>query len=356
VLIRSDELERLVRDIFHADGCSAQESASIARYLVNANLAGHDSHGVLRTPRYLEWKREGVLVPGQHLAVLADGDTFALVDGCHGFGQTVAPEAVRLGIAKATEHGVAVIALRRSGHLGRVGEWAEMAAAEGLASVHFVNVAGSRLVAPFGGTERRLSTAPFAAGLPLDSGPPVILDFATSLVAEGKIMVAANGGPALPPGALVEPDGSLTSDPAAFYGAAGDASVRGGRIGTAAIRTMGDHKGSGLAIMCELLAGALTGSGCSGPGERPVSNGMLSVYFSLNTFGAEDVMAEAQRYVDWLRSCRPATPGGEVLMPGEPERRMRARRLAEGVPLPDGAWDALCTAARGRGLDPARYR
>ena len=225
MLIKSDDLERLVRDIFHADGCSAGESARIARYLVSANLAGHDSHGVLRIPRYLEWKREGVLVPDRHLAVLADGDAFALVDGCHGFGQTIAPEAVRMGIARAKDHGVAVIALRRSGHLGRVGEWAEMAASDGLASVHFVNVAGSRLVAPFGGTERRLSTAPFAAGLPLESSPPIILDFATALVAEGKVMVAASGGPALPPDALVEPDGSLTGDPAAFYGATGVASL-----------------------------------------------------------------------------------------------------------------------------------
>ena len=186
---------------------------------------------------------------------------------------------------KAASAGVAIIAVRNSGHIGRVGDWAEMAAEAGFVSVHFVNVAGSQLVAPFGGVDRRISTAPFTVGFPIDGGEPIILDFATSMVAEGKIMVAASGGKPLPPGVLIDHDGSLSNDPATLYGHGQDANLRGPRAGTGAIRAMGEHKGSGLALVCELLAGALTNSGCCGPDNRPTANGMLSFYIDPKSLG-----------------------------------------------------------------------
>jgi uncharacterized oxidoreductase len=357
VLIKAEPLTRLVRDIFHAEGCSEEESARIAKYLVSASLAGHDSHGVLRVPRYVQWKRDGRAVPDKKIEVVLDTDAFAVVDGGHGFGQTIAPQAVELGVRKAKANGVSLVALRHSGHIGRVGDWAEMAAEAGLVSIHFTNVAGSQLVAPFGGVDRRLSTAPFTVGFPVPGREPVILDFATSLVAEGKVMAASFGGKPLPAGSLIEPDGRLSTDPRTLYGPIEDTVVRDGRKGQGAIRAMGEHKGSGLAFICELLGGALTGSGCCGPGERRLANGMLSIYVVPAAFGsAEGVAAEARQYIDWFKSSRPAAPGGEVLVPGEPEQRTRRQRLAEGVPIPDEGWAGITATARAAGIDAERYR
>ena len=355
MLIQAEPLSRLVGEVFLAAGCSGEESARIGDYLVRANLTGHDSHGVIRVPRYLQWMAEGGLRPDRELTVISDNAAMALVDGNFGFGQTIGPRAVQLGIDKARAAGVAIIALRRSGHLGRIGDWAEMAAAAGLVSIHLVNVSGSILVAPFGGAERRMATNPLAIGVPLPGAPPLILDFATSVVAEGKVMVALKGGKPLPGDALIDDEGKLSGDPLVFYGADDPSSVPDPRGGRGAIRAMGEHKGSGLSFMIELLAGALTGSGCCGPGKRPLVNGMLSIYMAPAFFDSDDgFAAEARRYVDFFKSAKPATPGGEVLVPGEPERRTRARRLAEGIPLPEGTWRAILGAARRAGLSQRR--
>src|SRR5262245_33558663 len=209
VTIGAVALSEFVRDIFARSGCSAAESERIGKYLVSANLTGHDSHGVVRVPRYLEWQRNGVVHADRKAKVVTETPVLAVVDGLHGFGQTVAPQAVAIGIDKCKAMGLSMVALRNAGHIGRVGDWAEMAAAAGLVSVHFVNVAGSVLVAPFGGTERRLSTAPFCVGVPRPGQPPVVLDFATSVVAEGKVMVASQGGKKLPDNALISLDGKM---------------------------------------------------------------------------------------------------------------------------------------------------
>jgi uncharacterized oxidoreductase len=356
MLIRHDTLTTLVRDIFAAQGCSAAESGRIAQYLVAANLTGHDSHGVIRVPRYVAMLGRDEVRRDVTAEIVTDTPAFALVDGGYGFGQTVGPQAVRLGVDKALQGGVAIVGLRHSGHLGRIGEWAEMAAEAGLCSLHFVNVAGSELVAPFGGVERRFSTAPFAAGFLAPGRAPVILDFATSLVAEGKVLVAANGGKKLPEGSLIEPDGTLSQNPDTLYGPPAADGGRNAQNGFGAIRAFGEHKGSGLALICELVAGALTGSGCAGPGPRRFCNGMLSIYMAPSQFGSpDDLAAETARYLDYFKACRPAEAGGEVLLPGEPEARRRAERIAGGVTLTDEVWRSLGETARAGGLDPTRY-
>jgi uncharacterized oxidoreductase len=356
ILLPADALQRLIADIFAAEGCSAAEAERIARGLVGANLTGHDSHGVQRTPRYVFWLRHGTLKAGQSLQIVSEMPAFALCDGQFGFGQTIAPQSVEIGIEKARTAGVAVIAVRNSGHIGRVGEWAEMAAAAGLVSIHFVNVAGSQLVAPFGGVERRISTAPFAVGFPMAGAEPVIIDFATSMVAEGKVMVARAGGAPLPPDVLVDADGSYGNNPRTLYGDAPDASHRDARAGTGAIRAMGEHKGSALALACELLAGALTGNGCAGPAERTIANGMLSFYIDPEGLGvAGSMAAEARGYLDWVAGSRPVAQGGEVLLPGEPERRKRAARLRDGVPMSEDGWASIRETARDAGLKVEDY-
>ena len=351
VLIAADRLESFVSDIFRANKCDAAEAGRIAEHLLGANLAGHDSHGVARVPRYVDWQQAGFVVPGRQAEIVTDGGGFVLLDGGFGYGQTVAPQATALGIERARKHGTAVIALRNSGHIGRLGSYAEQAIAAGLVSIHFVNVAGSTMVAPFGGVERRFSTAPFSVGVP--TSPPVVLDFATSRVAEGKVLVASNGGKPLPPDALVEPDGRVSGDPRTLYGDYERTGQRSAAGGLGAIRAFGEHKGSGLAFACELLAGALTGNGCAGPVETRgrISNGLLSVFISPKHFGTEaEFIRIAEDYVAWVKSCRPIEPGGEVLAPGEPEARLRAERLRDGVPLQPDTWASLVRCAQGLGV------
>jgi uncharacterized oxidoreductase len=354
--IGAENLQAFVRDIFSGEGCSEAESDRVGLYLVRANLTGHDSHGVIRVPRYVAWLREGEILRNQSPTIESETDTFAILDGHYGLGQSAGPVAVDLGIEKALKNGICITALRHSGHLGRIGEWAERAAEKGLVSVHFVNVGGSVLVAPFGSVDRRFSTAPFSAGFPNPDGEPVILDFATSAVAEGKVLVASQGGKKLPEGSLIDENGQLSSDPSTLYGPIEPGRHPTADEGTGAIRAFGEHKGSGLAMMCELLAGVLTGSGACGPLPRRFCNGMLSIYMSPSFFGSGEAFAEeARSYLTYFKSARPATPGGEVLMPGEPERRTRAHRLAEGVPLSDEVWASLVTAGREYGLDGSRY-
>src|SRR5215813_5743420 len=181
VTIKAEALEAFVADIFSAAGCSKKEGGRIGRYLVSANLSGHDSHGVVRVPRYASQKKAGTVLPD--VTVEVDTPVIAVIDGKYGFGQTVTPQAVRIGIDKAKKNGLSAVTLRNAGHVGRVGDWAEMAAAEGLVSVHFVNASGSVLVAPYGGVDRRFSTAPYCVGIPRAGEDPLVLDFATSIVA-----------------------------------------------------------------------------------------------------------------------------------------------------------------------------
>ena len=346
-----DTLARFVASIFATAGTSQEEGERIAHHLIGANLAGHDSHGVIRVPRYVLWLESGAVKAGQTLEVVKESATHAVVDGGYGFGQTIGPLAVDLGIAKAKAAGLAVIALRNAGHIGRIGDWAERAAAAGLVSIHFVNVAGGELVAPFGGVSRRFSTNPICVGVPQPGTDPLILDFATSTVAEGKVLVASNGGKSLPPGALIGPDGTLSTNPEALYGPIAGTSVRDAGNGQGALRTFGDHKGSGIAFMCEILAGCLTGGETSGPipgGRRGrITNGMLSIYLDPGHFGAASFAQTARDYALYVKAARPAPPCEEVLVPGEAEARTRAARQRDGIPLQVDTWAAIRdTAAR----------
>ncbi len=360
VYVAAAAMQRLVTAVFANAGCDAAEAARVGARLTGANLRGHDSHGVIRTPRYVEWLADGKLVANQTVEVLRENDVMAVVDGRLGFGQSVGEQAVDIGVAKAKRHGCSVIALRNAGHLGRIGDWAERAAESGLASIHMVNVSGSLLVAPFGGVDRRGSTSPFCAGIPMPGDVPIVLDFATSQVAEGKALVALRGGTPLPEGSLILPDGTLTSDPAPLYGEVKEGRYPDPTGGPGALTGFGLHKGSGLNFLMEVLGGALTGSGTSNtpqrdPGTRRVWNGMLSIYLSVEVFAEPNAFTEEVKgYVEFVKSSRPAKPGGEVLIPGEKEKRTMAERLRTGLPLAPQAWSDILGAARRVGLSDTR--
>lgn len=354
VTVEANDLVALVSDIFVAAGCSEAEGQRLGESLVGANLAGHDSHGVVRVPRYLEWKETGAFLADQKIEIVRETPVIAVVDGNYGFGQTIAPQAVQLGIEKCKANGLSAVALRNTGHVGRVGEWAEMAADAGLVSIHHVNAPASLLVAPFGARDARYSTAPYSVGIPRPDGEPIILDFATSVVAEGKVLVASQGGKALPEHSLVSGDGVVGGDPRYLYGDYTPDGARDYRNGKGAIRAMGDHKGSGLAFMVEILGGSLTGTGAPLE-DRRWSNGMLSIYLDPAVFDPEGFFpADVTRYLAYFKSARPIDPEGEVLYPGEPEIRARAKRLKDGVPIPQQTWDAIRQSAIAQGLSAER--
>lgn len=334
-------LELMVTRIFAKVGCAAAEAEKIASHLVDSNLVGHDSHGVIRVPTYVAWVRDGKVVPNRGLEVVFENDALAVVDGGFGFGQVIGEQAVEIGTAKSGQHGIAAVALRNCGHLGRIGDWAEQAARAGRVSLHFVNTSGAGiLVAPFGGLDRRLSANPIAAGIPRAGEPPIVLDISTCAIAEGKIRVAFNKGVAAPEGAIIDSNGEPTTDPRVFYGKP-----------PGAILPFGAHKGYGLGIIAELLAGALTGGGCSAPGVTRLSNGMLSIYLDPSRFVESDNFTrEVAGFVEFVKSSRTVLPGGEILVPGELEHRNRQARMSHGIELDETTWGQLVDTWNSVGL------
>ncbi len=325
--IPAAELRALIAAVFRATGSSEEEAHTVADHLVDANLAGHESHGVIRVSKYVDWHAKGMVIANQHAVVVRETTCNAVIDGQFGYGQVIGREAMDLAIAKAQQSGFCAMSIRNAGHLGRIGAWAEQVAQAGLASIHFVNTSGfGILVAPHGGTDRRLSANPIAASAPGPNGTPLVLDISTSAIAEGKVQVAKNHGELLPPGCTIDSEGRPNRDPAVFYGPP-----------VGALLPMGGHKGYGLSIFCEIFAGALSGGQTTNPGNATAGrlvNNMLSLVFDAEAFcGAEAFEAEIARMAAWVKASPPAVPGGEVLLPGEIERRTRARLERDGIPL-----------------------
>jgi uncharacterized oxidoreductase len=335
----AEKLERLVSAIFAHAESSPEEARTIARHLVASNLVGHDSHGVIRVSRYVGYWREGKVRANQQATIAFETDSLALVDGHRGYGQVIGEQAVRIGIDKARRCGIALVGLREVGHVGRVGDWAEMAADAGQVSLHFVGTTGiGALMVPFGGTDRRLSLCVVAAGIPRGQKPPVIYDIATSMVAEGKVFVARNKGVPMPEGHLIDKNGRPTTDPNDLYA--------GG-----ALLPFGRHKGSGLAIVADLLAGALTGAGCTQRRETDLINTMCSIYIDPDRLPDRTAFdAEVDAFLDWVKASPPADPNGEVLLPGDIERRTREERLRYGIPLDDTTVGEITEAAVSVGM------
>jgi uncharacterized oxidoreductase len=344
MILAAPKLTQLVAAIMHAAGCGEGEAATIARRLVDSNLVGHDSHGVLRVPRYLDWIQYGTLRPNTAPTLVFDSDTIAIVDGNRGFGQVTGEFATKLGIAKARVTGIAMVGLRNCGHLGRIGDWADLAAEAGQVSLHFLNTSGAQRVAPYGGSDRRLSTNPITIGVPVDGADPVVLDVTTSMVAEGKLMVALNKGERVPEGWIIDRHGAPTTSPQDFYD--------GG-----ALLTVGAHKGSGLSIVTDLLAGAVSTGRSSDAGDPILRNNMLSIYIAPAVYDGDGFVArEARRFVDFVKASAPAKAGEPVLVPGDAERRNRAARLASGVALDEKTWADLLAAAASVGVDANRVK
>jgi len=347
ILIPPADLTAFVAAIIRAGGSSEREAGLVSTNLVLANLSGHDSHGVGLVPAYIGFLRGGGLVANRHARLTAEAGSMLMIDGQKGYGQVIGHEAMLLGIERARAHGMALVALRNSHHIGRIGQWAEDCAAAGLVSIHFVNALLRPLVAPFGGSDARFTTNPFCVGVPREGGVPMILDFATSKVALGKVRVAMQSEKEMAPGTLIDARGYPTTDPHVMF----EADVA-GRLG--AILPFGEHKGYGMALMCEILAGALTGGETLHKIDEysGIYNNMLSIIIDPARLGGSSFHQQMEAFLAWVKES-PVAPGFDrVRISGEPELEMRARRAA-GVPIDVNTWNDMQAAARLAGMGEA---
>jgi len=342
--IAADELERYVTAIVRAMGSDEKEAGLVVHHLIEANLAGHDSHGISMLPSYKRSIDAGNLKLGGAPKVLKDSGPVMLFDGENRYGQMVAQVVTEKAIERAREHGFAIVGLRNAHHIGRVGHWGGLCAAAGLISIHYVNGTAAMFVAPHGGSDRRFLTNPYCTAIPgLDGQPPVVLDMATSQIAMGKVRVAYHAGKEVPEGSLIDHEGRPTNNPAVMY-----------EPPFGALLPIGGHKGYGLAMICDLLAGSLTGGGSDLP-ERNVKNNIINNMLMIVL--RPDLFAETDAVLDDMAAFRrhvqasPAAPGVDaVLVPGDPERNTRAERLRDGVPVDGGTWDEVAAVARSLGV------
>lgn len=347
-LIPTATLNRWVVDLWLAAGSSEREAALTADHLVGANLAGHDSHGVGMVPRYVQSYLNDELKLNQKVDIVTDSGSLITIDGKRGMGQSVTYQAMDVAIARAKAHGVCVLGLKNSHHLGRVGHWAEQAVAAGLISIHFTNaIAKPTMVAPHGGAEGRFLTNPFTVGIPKanGAGEHLVLDFATSAIAHGKVRVAYNKKVPVPDNCLIDVDGNATNDPTVMFESKTGRSSQ----GTGALIAAAGHKGYALAMVCELLGAALTGGETAQPRNLNMTygiwNNMLALVFDpakLGTSGYFD--NEVTSFVQWVKSA-PLRPGFDaILMPGDPERAARKQRAAL-IPIDSGTLAQLDQAS-----------
>ena len=331
--IRSQTLATYIQAIFQAAGTPVEHAQHVANSLVSANLAGHDSHGVIRTVQYLANIKEGLLDPVTKPKRARETGVVTMLDGQRSFGQVGAHEAMRITIEKAKTYGTATTGLYNSAHVGRLGEWVAMATDEGMIGLGYCN-GGTRggLVAPHGGRARRLGTNPLACAIPRASAAPIVIDFATSVVAEGKIRVARNSGKQLPPGHILDAVGKPSIDPHDFYAD--------GMLLPAA-----EHKGYCLGLMMDFLGGILTTGGCAVLPHFQWGNGVLFTVLNIDAFRPLDDFLADGEFVAAEMMNTPPRPGVErVLLPGEPEQQMTAERLANGIPIDDNTWQQLVEA------------
>lgn len=342
IFIQAENLHAVARAIFAKAGSRDRECKLLADHLVEANLKGHDSHGVGMIPAYIESLMAGELKLNASLKTMTDSESLLVVDGGVGLGQTMAHDAMDLGIARAKQKGSAIVALRNAHHIGRIGHWAEQCARENLISVHFVNVIANPVVAPFGGAAARLVTNPISIGIPRKDHDPVIVDFATSRLAHGKVRVAYNKGENVPPGTLIDAHGNPTNDSGVLFNEP-----------LGALLPFGEHKGWTLAFACEALAGALTGGhAMKGPvPNKAIINNMFSIIVSSDALGTTpSYLAELEDFVTWAQTP-PPNRRSDVLLPGDPERQKKSDRLKSGIPVDPASWQQIVTAASRIGMN-----
>jgi uncharacterized oxidoreductase len=343
--LSAQQLESFAREILVAGGVQEDEADVIAESLVGANLRGHDSHGVMRIPYYLEFLRDDISRTGEELSVIKESPAHLVVDANWGFGQVQARRLTERLIAKARKIGIGVGTMIHCSHIGRLGEYCEMAADQGLVAMMMVNTHGhARRIAPPGGKRRRLGTNPLAIASPHE-GSPLVLDIGTSATAEGKVRVKKIAGEPCPEGWIIDEEGRPTTDPNAIYDEEGTILPMGGAQA---------YKGFGLGLMVEILTGALSGGDVVR--EKPTGHSGNCVFMLVldpeHFGGAAHFATEVKDLAAFVRSCPTIDADDEILLPGDPEQRTMAARRETGIVIDEGNWRPLVELAESLGVTP----
>jgi LDH2 family malate/lactate/ureidoglycolate dehydrogenase len=339
--IQAEKLRLLGRALLVASGVPEAEAATVARHVVNANLAGHDSHGMIMLPNYIERVKAGHIVPGAPFTIIQESPTTTVVDGNWGFGYVINEQAMALTIEKAQANNIAATTVFRQGHVGRLASYPLMAAKAGMIGMAWADSGRSpKGVAPFGGREARLGTNPWAIAVPSDLDGPFCMDFATSAVAMGKIKLAEARGQEIPLGWVVDKDGDLTTDPAKIKG--GALMPLGGTEG---------YKGTALAAMGEIFCGILTGLGFGVEPSGRHNDGCFLIAIKVEAFRPLlTFRRDVAEFAHYLKDTPPAKGSQGVLYPGEIEHRQETKRAAEGIEIEDATWKKLGALAEAGGI------
>jgi uncharacterized oxidoreductase len=339
--LNANQLRVIGSSIFAALGVPDEDAELVSDLLVDANLTGFDSHGVIRIPIYARGIKMGAVKPGAEIRIIRETESTAAIDGGWNLGQVVAKYAMNTCIEKAKKSIVGLVTAKNSHHAGRLNTYAEMAMAQNMIGIASVNSAS--YVAPFGGKSKQLGTNPLCFAIPSGKEPPMVLDMATSVWARGKIMVYLARGEELPSDVFMDPDGNPTTDPS-WYTNGGVLRNLGGEIA--------GYKGFGLSLLVEILTGALTEGGVSNSEEyrsRPFYGGNGIFMMAIDVGKVTELEMFKKRVDNLLRTVKnsPTAPGyNEILIPGEPERLKKEKRLRDGIFIEDNTWDKLTGLAK----------
>lgn len=343
----SEELLRFTTRVFQTCGAPEPEAAVVAEHLVTANLMGYDTHGVIRVPQYVEDVRRGVIRPGAPIVVEKETATTAVLDCGWNFGQVGGRRAIEVAVEKARDRHTTTVVARRCNHAGRLGAYTLRAAENGFLAIGACNSPRhGHFVIPWGGREGRLATNPLSFAIPSNSGPPILADFSTAVAPEGSIRLYRNMGQPLPDGWILDAQGQPSNSPDDFYGPPRGAILPfGGSRG---------YRGYALGLLVEILGGLLGGSSITL--EQP-GNGLGFIVVDPTAFLSREkfdqMIHELREYV---KSSPPAPGFEDVLLPGEPDFRMREQRLRDGIPIDDSTWQQISEAAASLGVQPPEGR
>lgn len=333
--VSATELTSLCLNVFQKYNVPPDEAEVVTRSMIDANLVGHDSHGVIHLPKYVHELEAGLIQPNATTETVHESASIAILDGNWGFGPVIATRAVEMAIQKAKQTDISSVAVSQCNEIGRLGGYACLAAdAEMIALLMVNDHGGGTCVAPHGGVEGRLSTNPIACVVPIQGQNPIVLDMSTSVVASGKIRVKQHRNEALSKGWLINSEGEPTTDADDFYS-----------MPPASILPLGgiaSHKGFGLSIIVDILAGALTGAGCSRSDDARVGNGLFVLVMNVASFQEfPGFSAEIERFIDYIKSAKRAIGVDEIMMPGERGWNEQRKRKQDGIPIDAETWQQI---------------
>ena len=344
-----NQLKSIGKCIFQTVGSAQTEAEIVAGLLANANLIGHDSHGVIRIPQYLNLIETGQIILNNKIEILRQTKSSAVINGNWGFGQVIASQAMNLAIEKAQLSSVSTVTVQSCNHVGRLADYAQIAANQNLIAMLTVNNhGGGTRVAPWGGSEGRLSTNPICFAIPRESSEPILVDITTSVVAEGKVRVKRNRNEELPEGWIVDSNGNPTNNPNDLYESPMGAILPfGGKVG---------HKGFALSMVVDILSGALSGAGCSRESPEKLGNAIFMTLFDISSFvPIEEFYQDIDNFVDWIKSAKLAPGFTEITIPGEPEDHTKQKRQKEGIFIEEKTWQQIEESAKKVGVDLRKF-